>query len=85
MNERTNKKTDERINERTNERKEGRKEGRLPYCNIECITVEIRLHGKKWLLFGTYNPCRSLIKTHLDTLSKMTENYARLYDNMILL
>ena len=36
--------------------------------NIECIISELIMSKKKRLLFGTYNPCKSLIVKHLSTL-----------------
>ena len=31
------------------------------FGTTECITVEIKIHKKTWIMFGIYNPSKSLI------------------------
>ena len=52
---------------------------------LEWLTVEIKIYHKKWLIFGTYNPNKSLIASHLEILSKHIDHYLPLYDNIIIL
>ena len=55
----------------------------LVFGNIECIILEATISKKKWLLIGTYNPSKSLISKHLQTLEKSICHYLSLYDNVI--
>ena len=56
------------------------------FCsNIECILVEIRIYKKKWLIYGTYNLNRSVISSHLFTLSKSIDKFSPSYDNILIL
>ena len=52
---------------------------RLLSCNfcseIECLPVELNLHKKKWLVYGTYNPNKDSISSHLNTLRNSLEKY----------
>ena len=57
----------------------------IVFGEIECLAVEIHIYKKKWLVYGTYNPNKSLIRNHLSVLSKTLSHYAPLYDNFILL
>ena len=50
-------------------------------ADIECIPVEINLLKKKWLVYGTYNPKRGLISSHMLTIRKSLERFLPLYDN----
>ena len=52
---------------------------------IECLILEITISKKKWILVGTYNPNKSMISSHLDTLGKNLSHYLSSYDNVILL
>ena len=54
-------------------------------ADIECIPVEINLLKKKWLVYGTYNPKRGLISSHLLTIRKSLERFLPLYDNYIII
>ena len=49
--------------------------------DIESIFVEINLYKKKWLIGGTYNPCKTMISNHVNVLSKSMNHFAPLYDN----
>ena len=52
---------------------------------IECLISEITISKKKWILVWTYNPNKSMISSHLDTLGKNLSHYLSSYDNVILL
>ena len=52
---------------------------------IEGFYIEINLSKKKWLLCGTYNPHRSNIGNHLDSLSKNLSLFSSAYDNYIVI
>ena len=61
---------------------------KLPYMafgNIECIILEITISNKNWLLVGSSNPDKSMISTHLATLTKILCYYSPSYDNIILI
>ena len=47
--------------------------------------IEINLYKKKWLIGNFYNPCKSMICSHLAFLSKSLDHYLQSYDNFILL
>ena len=55
------------------------------FDKIECLIVEIKIYKRKWLIFGSYNPNKSLISIHLSILSKNLDHYMPTYDNCILL
>ena len=55
------------------------------FGDIECLSVEIKIYKKKWLIFGTYNPKKTFITNHLAILSKYIDHYLPLYDNIIIL
>ena len=46
--------------------------------DIESIFVEINLYKKKWLIGGTYNPCKTMISNHINVLSKFMNHFAPL-------
>ena len=56
-----------------------------PSVNMESCFIEINLYKKKWLIVGTYNPCKTTIDNHLKCLSKYLDHYVSRYDNIILL
>ena len=55
------------------------------FGDIESIAIEINIYKKKWLVYGTYNPNKSLITNHLSILRKSIDHYSPFYDNVILL
>ena len=60
---------------------------RLPLIEggIECISLEINISKKKWLLMGIYNPHKSNISTFLSGLNKNLGHYMPYYDNVLLI
>ena len=58
------------------------------YCfpnDVECMLLEIKLHKKKWILCGGYNPHNNSINYFLEHISKAMDTYLDQYDNMLLL
>ena len=53
--------------------------------HIKYILIEINMHNKKWLIYGIYNPDKSLISNHLSHLNRSLDNYTQYYDDIILL
>ena len=52
---------------------------------IEAIVIEINLKKKKWLLIGTYNPHKSMIKTHLNSISMQFDEFHKKYDFFLII
>ena len=52
---------------------------------IEGFYIEINLRKKKWLICGSYNPHRTSIDSHMDSLSKNLALYSSTYENYIVL
>ena len=52
---------------------------------IEGFYIEIILRKKQWLICGSYNPHRSTIDSHMDSLSKSLALYSSTYENYIVL
>ena len=52
---------------------------------IEVFFFELNLHKKNWLVCCSYNPNKSNISRHLDTLRKSLDLYAAHYENTILI
>ena len=52
---------------------------------IEAFFFELNLHKKKWLVCCSYNPNKSNISRHLDTLRKSLDLYSGHYENTILI
>ena len=42
------------------------------------------MHNKKWLIYGIYNPDKSLISSHLSHLSRSLYNHTQHYDIILL-
>ena len=53
------------------------------FGKIECLSIEVNPHNKKWLLYGIYNPKKSEISNLLSIIAKMLDSPK--YDNLILL
>ena len=52
---------------------------------IEAFFFELNFHKKKWLVCCSYNPDKSNISRHLDTLRKSLDLYSAHYENTILI
>ena len=52
--------------------------------DCETLFIEINLHKKKWLIGGTYNPTKSMIRNHTIYLCKSLDYFTSSYDNIIL-
>ena len=52
--------------------------------NFETLFIELKLHNKKWLLVGTYNPAKSMIVNHTRYLSKCLDFLTPRYENILL-
>ena len=52
---------------------------------IESFYAEVNLRNNKWLINCSYNPHKSLISSHLDTVSKTLELHSSTYDKIILI
>ena len=50
---------------------------------IEAIVIEINFNKKKWILIGSYNPHKSMIDTHLESVSKLLDEFYKRYENFI--
>ena len=58
----------------------------VTFCpKIEAIVIEVNLKKKKWLLIGTYNPHKSMIKSHLDRISMQFEELHKKYENILII
>ena len=53
--------------------------------DIEAFFIEINLKKKKWLLGCSYNPHKTHINQHLNTLSEHLNLYSNRYENMFLI
>ena len=53
--------------------------------NIEGLFVELNLRNKKWLLFGGYNPHKTLASVFFEKIIKNLDQFISQYDNIILL
>ena len=51
----------------------------------ESLFVEINLYKKKDLIGSTYNPCKTSISKHLNSLGKDMDTIIPNYDNVILM
>ena len=47
--------------------------------------MEINLYKKKYLIGSTYNPCKTSISKHLNSLGKGMDTTISNYDNIILM
>ena len=52
---------------------------------IEAFFFELNFHKKKWIVCCSYNPNKSNISRHLDTLRKSLDLYSAHYENAILI
>ena len=54
-------------------------------CNIESICVEVSLRKTKWFINGLYNPNKSFLSNHLESLNRITDEYSKQYQNFLFL
>ena len=52
---------------------------------IECLSIELKLRSKKWLLLCSYNPHNNLISEHLSIIGKNLDLFSADYDNILLM
>ena len=50
---------------------------------IEAIAIEINLKKRKWLLIGSYNPHKDMIRNHLNSIGKLLNDLCLKYENFI--
>ena len=56
------------------------------FCpQIEVIVTVINLRKKKWLLICSYNPHKTMIDSHLDSISTQLNELCKKYENIILI
>ena len=53
--------------------------------DIEAFVIEINLKKRKWLLFCTYRPQKSMISNHMKILSLQLNVFQKRYENFIIL
>ena len=53
--------------------------------DIEAFVIEINLEKKKWLLFCTYCPRKSMINNHMKIISMQLNVFQKRYENFIIL
>ena len=52
---------------------------------IEAIVIEINLKKRKWLLIGSYNPHKDVIRRHLSSIGDKLNELCIKYENFILI
>ena len=52
---------------------------------IEVIFMEMNLRSKKWLLYFTYNPNKSLLERHLNQSQAQLELFCKNYEHLLIL
>ena len=52
---------------------------------VEGLCVDVKLIKQKWLISCSYNPNKSMITQHMETLAKNTDLYSSTYENFIFL
>ena len=58
----------------------------LEFCpQIEVTVTEINLRKKKWILICSYNPHKTMIDSHLDSISTQLYELCKKYENIILI
>ena len=53
--------------------------------SIESICVEINLRKRKWFINRSYNPSKSFISNHLESLNRIIDAYSKKYQNFLFL
>ena len=52
--------------------------------DFECLTLEVTVNKKQWVLFGVYRPPVQPLQTFLDNLGKCIDHYSPKYDKFML-
>ena len=52
---------------------------------IECLFIEVSFYKTKWLIGGSYNPSKTMIAGHVETLGKYLNYFYAHYDNILLM
>ena len=52
---------------------------------LEAIVIEINLKKRKWLLIGSYNPHKDMIRSHLNSIGNKLNELCVKYENFILI
>ena len=52
---------------------------------VEGLCVDVKLIKQKWLISCSYNPNKSMLTQHMETLAKNTDLYSSTYENFIFL
>ena len=52
---------------------------------IEAIAIEINLKKRKWILIGSYNPHKEMIKNHLKNMGSLLDDLCLKYENVIII
>ena len=52
---------------------------------FEAIAIEINLEKRKWVLIGSYNPHKDMIKDHLNSIEKELNDLYFKYEHFILI
>ena len=52
--------------------------------SIEAIFIEMNLRSKKWLLYFTYNPKKSLLERHLNQIQAQLEIFCKNYEHLLI-
>ena len=55
------------------------------FPSAESVFAEIILHKKKWFINCSYNPNKSNIKNHIETISRTLDAFSTQYGNILLL
>ena len=55
------------------------------YPKIEAFAIEIKLKKKKWFRISSYNPHKSMIVMHLNSVSKQLDALYKKYENILII
>ena len=52
-------------------------------CNIESICVEVNLRKRNWFINGSYNPNKSFLSNHLESVNRIIDELNKLYQKFL--